>query len=88
MNRVAEIDEELAEFSGLMSLLVRFAFEQKKPLSFVEFVVLVHDFGYSTQASSVTSLVYQATLRLVQLGLFRKDPENRSYHLVRAEETH
>ena len=94
MVRVAEIDRELALVpptpvrsaatgtTNLPNLLARLAAERRKPLKIADFVALVRQSGYRSDAEDFPNMVYAALLKLVKAGVLTKDRETRSYILT------
>lgn len=50
-----------------------------KPMKQDEFVRMVRDAGYQTKAKDISSMVYQALLKLVKRGTMKKNAETREY---------
>lgn len=53
-----------------------------KPLVLSDFVTLVREAGYTTKAKDFSNMVYQALLKLVKRGSFKKNEETRAYEFV------
>ena len=68
----------------LPTLLVSLAQNVNKPLLLADFVTLAREAGYTTKAKDFSNMVYQAVLKLVKKGLFKKNDETRAYEFVKA----
>ena len=68
----------------LPTLLVTLAQDVNKPLLLPDFVTLAREAGYTTKAKDFSNMVYQAVLKLVKKGVFKKNDETRAYEFVKA----
>lgn len=66
----------------LPSLLETIAQQVDRPLLLADFVTLAREAGYTTKAKDFSNMVYQAVLKLVKKGLFKKNDETRAYEYV------
>lgn len=66
----------------LPTLLETIGQNLNKPLALPDFVTLVRESGYSTKAKDFSNMVYQALLKLVKRGKFKKNDETRCYEYV------
>lgn len=67
----------------LPTLLETIGQEVNKPLTCADFVTLVRESGYKTKAKDFSNMVYQALLKLVKRGTFKKNEETRAYEFVK-----
>lgn len=63
----------------LPHLLETIAQEVGRPLKQSDFVTLVREAGYKSQAKDFSNMIYQALLKLVKRGVLEKDSDNRTY---------
>ena len=68
----------------LPTLLETIGQNVSRPLTQAEFVTLCRESGYTTKAKDFSNMVYQALLKLVKKGKFKKNDETRQYEYVRA----
>ena len=66
----------------LPTLLETIGQNLNKPLALPDFVTLVRESGYTTKAKDFSNMVYQALLKLVKRGKFKKNDETRCYEYV------
>lgn len=69
----------------LPTLLETIGQNLNKPLALADFVTLVRESGYTTKAKDFSNMVYQALLKLVKRGKFKKNDETRCYEYVPAK---
>ena len=69
----------------LPTLLETIGQNLNKPLALADFVTLVRESGYTTKAKDFSNMVYQALLKLVKRGKFKKNDETRCYEYVAAK---
>lgn len=69
--------------ADLPTLLETIGQEVNKPLTCADFVTLVREAGYKTKAKDFSNMVYQALLKLVKRGTFKKNEETRAYEYVK-----
>lgn len=63
----------------LPHLLETIAQEVGRPLKQSDFVTLVREAGYKSQAKDFSNMIYQSLLKLVKRGVLEKDSDNRTY---------
>jgi hypothetical protein len=66
----------------LPTLLETIGQNLNKPLALADFVTLVRETGYTTKAKDFSNMVYQALLKLVKRGKFKKNDETRCYEYI------
>ena len=64
---------------ALPNLLETISQQMNKPLKLADFVTLVREAGYTTEAKDFSNMVYQALLKLVRRGTLKKNAETRGY---------
>ena len=65
--------------ADLPTLLETISQQMNKPLKLADFVTLVREAGYTTEAKDFSNMVYQALLKLVKRGTLKKNAETRGY---------
>lgn len=65
--------------SDLPTLLEVISQTVSRPMKQDEFVRMVRDSGYQTNAKDISNMVYQALLKLVKRGTMKKNAETREY---------
>jgi hypothetical protein len=76
LDRLIEIKREARKNLPLFVALV--AAHEKKPRTLIEFVMLVQEAGYVSQARDFPYMVYQALQALIEQGVVEKHRENQS----------
>jgi len=66
----------------LPSILETIGQQVQKPLVLADFVTLAREAGYATKSKDFSNMVYQALLKLVKRGSFKKNEETRAYEFV------
>jgi hypothetical protein len=66
----------------LPTLLVTFGQQINKPMSNADYVKLVLEAGYKSEAKDFSNMVYQALQKLVKRGTFKKNEETRQFEFV------
>jgi len=66
----------------LPTLLETIGQNLNKPLALADFVTLVRESGYTTKAKDFSNMVYQALLKLVKRGKFKKNDDTRCYEYI------
>jgi len=90
LDRVAEIDARLAGGGGvaggqsppLLTRLILIAAGENRPLTLGEFLRLVRDGGYTTEAKDFTYLIWMAIRKLMDRGVLVRGPNANEYRLA------
>ena len=77
--KVARNGEKRIELPALLETIAQ---QSNKPLLLTDFVAKAREAGYTTNAKDFSNMVYQALLKLVNKGMFRKITETREYEYV------
>lgn len=78
--RKTEGDDEKSMSLG--SLLMTIAQESESPLTSADFVTKARAAGYKTKSDNFGNMVYQALVKLVKDGKFRKNSETKAYEFI------
>ena len=86
---VAEIDARLAgggvtggQSPPLLARLILIAAGENRSLTLGEFLVLVREGGYSTEAKDFTYLIWMAIRKLIDRGVLVRGPNANEYRLA------
>jgi hypothetical protein len=89
LDRVAEIDARLAgggvggaQSPPLLTRLILIAAGENRPLTLVEFLVLVRQGGFTTEAKDFSHMIWMAIRKLVDRGVLVRGPDAGQYRLA------
>lgn len=82
-NKPKEVVEGDDKSIDLPTLLETISQQVSRPLTCADFVTLVRESGYKTKAKDFSNMIYQALLKLIKRGKFKKNEETRAYEFVK-----
>lgn len=89
LDRVAEIDARLAgggvgkdQSPPLLARLILIAAGENRPLTLGEFLRLVREGGFTTEAKDFSHMIWMAIRKLVDRGILVRGPNANEYRLA------